>query len=137
MPNGPRLTKDQNRARLAYERVAAVACDKRDDYKTAVRALGANVLRSGLSAALADLKRRKAADVLADIERFGIPGLTGAPNGPASSLLVRVNELPVGQYILATRETLQVAMWLKRACDALFDQDDAPGTGRSGGDGHA
>jgi hypothetical protein len=49
-------------------RVAEVARDRRDDYKTAVRALGANILRSGLSAALADLKRRKADDVLADTD---------------------------------------------------------------------
>jgi CRISPR-associated protein Cmr5 len=130
-------TKDQERARLAYERAAAVAHGKRHEYKTAVRALGANVLRSGLSAALADLKRRKANDVLADIERFGILGLAADPNNPARSLLVSVYDLPVGQYMLATRETLQVVMWLKRACEALFDEDDAPTTGRSGGEGNA
>jgi len=130
-------TKEQERARLAYERVAEVARDKRDDYKTAVRALGANILRSGLSAALADLKRRKADNVLADIECFDIPVLKATPGRPAPSLLVRVNELPVGQYMLATRETLQVVTWLKRACDALFEEDDAPGTGRSGCNSHA
>jgi CRISPR-associated protein Cmr5 len=130
-------TKDQERARRAYERVAEVARDKRDDYKTAVRALGANILRSGLSAALADLKRRKADDVLADIERFDIPVLRATPGRSTPSLLVRVNDLPVGQYMLATRETLQVVMWLKRACDAIFEEDNAPGKGRGGGDGHA
>jgi CRISPR-associated protein Cmr5 len=137
MPNGTRLTKDQQRANWAYKRAAEVARDKRDEYKTAVRALGADILRSGLSAALADLKRRKADNVLADIECFEIPVLRATPNSPAASLLVRVNELCVGQYMLATRETLQVVMWLKRACDALFEEEDPGGDRRREGDGHA
>jgi CRISPR-associated protein Cmr5 len=136
MPNAPRVTKDQGRARLAYKRVAAVASDKREDYKIAVKALGANILRSGLSAALADLMRRNASNVVDDIARFNIPGLrTDLGDAP---LFVTVNNLPVGQYMLATRETLQVVMWLKRACEALFeDKEPAAPPVREGGDIHA
>ena len=97
-----RFTKDQERARRAYERAAAVTNDRRKDYKIAVVAFGANILRSGLSAALADLIRRKACGVLADIVRFDIPGLEPVPNG--DPLFMRVNNLAVGEYMLVTRE---------------------------------
>ena len=31
--------------------------------------------------------------------------------------------------MLATRETLQVVMWLKRACEAIFEDEEKPPTG--------
>jgi CRISPR-associated protein Cmr5 len=124
-----RLTRDQQRARYAYQQVDALrnsraandenAQKKCDDYKIAVKALGANILRSGLSAALADLMRRNASDVLDDLAKADIPGL----GVDAGALFKTVNNLSVGEYMLATRETLQVVMWLKRACDALLNFD--------------
>jgi CRISPR-associated protein Cmr5 len=128
-------TKDQERAKYAYERVGALwsaysglrddarQAAKRNcvDYEIAVRALGTNILRSGLSAALADLMRRKASTVLNDLAKANIPGIRTGANG--AGVFKQVNELSVGEYMLATRETLQVVIWLKRACDALFDFD--------------
>jgi CRISPR-associated protein Cmr5 len=129
MPNGPRLTKDQQRARDAYLLVSAIPNDARDDYKVAVKALGANILRSGLSAAFADPMRRKASNVLEHLASFDIPGFGAETEG--ANLFQKANNLAVGRYMLATRETLQVIMWLKRACEATFeaDEDKAPKEG--------
>ncbi len=148
-------TKDQLRASYAYEKVGALwraysdadVSDRKkakrncEDYETAVKALGANILRSGLSAALADLMRRKdgAKELrkhLADSQISQIPGLE---NVTERDLFSRVNALYVGTYMLATRETLQVVMWLKRACDALFDTtpDSAATAAKANGVGHA
>lgn len=93
-----------------------------EDYEIAVKALGPNILRSGLSAALADLMRRKdkANKLREHIANSAIPGLQDVSE---DDLFARVNSLDVGTYMLATRETLQVVMWLKRACAALFDFD--------------
>lgn len=131
-----RLTRDQRRAGYAYARVDALIRSARaasdenarkaaerncDDYKIAVKALGANILRSGLSAALADLMRRNARRVLDDLAGADIPGL--GVDGGGDQLFKTVNDLSVGDYMLATRETLQVVMWLKRACEALLNFD--------------
>jgi CRISPR-associated protein Cmr5 len=149
-------TKDQDRARRAYEQVSLLwnayidarkaeskakedktrkACE---DYEIAVKALGSNILRSGLSAALADLMRRKdtAKEVRKHVAASGIPQLA---NVEEHNLFSRVNGLDAAGYMLATRETLQVVMWLKRACEALFDfkPDPAPAGGTAAGDGHA
>jgi CRISPR type III-B/RAMP module-associated protein Cmr5 len=129
MPKEPRLTKDQQRAHDAYQLVAKVKFDERDEYEIAVKRLGANVLRSGLCAALADLMRRgsKASTVLAHLASFKIPGLL--PEDEGENLLQKANNLDVSRYMLATRETLQAVMWLKRACEALFVKPDAPKEG--------
>jgi len=142
MPNGTRLTRDQQRARHAYDQVGVMwsaynrtpkgddearlrARKKCDNYEIAVKALGANILRSGLSAALADLMRRgdRAKDLREHIAIAAseLPGLTGAGE---ADLFRRVNNLETAQYMLTTRELLQVVMWLKRACEALFEFDD-------------
>jgi CRISPR-associated protein Cmr5 len=145
MPNGPRLTKDQQRACRAYERVGALrsayertpkdskerqkAKKTCEEYEIAVKALGANILRSGLSTAFADLMRRKASNVLEHLASFDIPGFGAETEG--ANLFQKANNLAVGRYMLATRETLQVIMWLKRACEATFeaDEDKAPKEG--------
>src|SRR5262245_52983522 len=97
MSNGTRLNKDQQRASRAYGQVGTLwnaydrtpEADKNEkqntkksceDYEIAVKALGANILRSGLSAALADLMRRKgrAQKLREHIAASQIPGLDGA-----------------------------------------------------------
>jgi CRISPR-associated protein Cmr5 len=140
MPNGLRLTKDQQRAQRAYTQVnplwnayataraandsalKASAKAQAEKYKTGVRSLGANILRSGLSAAFAELMRRKNDTQLLreHLAQSDIPGLQVCN---ADNLFQTANGLAVDAYMLATRETLQVVMWLKRAAEALFDFD--------------
>jgi CRISPR-associated protein Cmr5 len=148
------LTRDQQRASRAYAQVdvlwkaysepenanARQSAQKTcEDYEIAVKALGANILRSGLSAALADLMRRKegAKKLREHLAASQIPGLA---NATENDVFRKVNDLDVGAYMIATRETLQVVMWLKRACDALFDfklQDATAAAAGVEGDGHA
>jgi CRISPR-associated protein Cmr5 len=155
MPHDRRLTKHQQQARRAYEQVGALWNSYRTaaneqtknatrercrDYRVAVKALGANILRSGLSAALAELSRRadRVRLLREHIAASQIPGLDGASE---AELLSRVNALDAGAYMLATRETLQVVMWLKRASEALFefkpDTDAGSDTAGADGDSHA
>lgn len=118
-----RRSRDQQRALYAYERVKQVStAEMRRDYKTAVNDLGANVLRSGLCAALAALQRQKGSGAVvlehvAGADLPGLPGLTG------ESLPGRVRQLDVRQYMLVTREVLRVAAWLKRAAQATFGEE--------------
>jgi CRISPR-associated protein Cmr5 len=147
-----RFTKDQERARRAYRQVqrlwnacadarragdkAAEATARKacDEYDTAVKALGANILRSGLAAAVAELMRRKADTLREHLANSAIPGF--APETAANNLLVQANNLRLREYMLATRETLQVVMWLKRACEAIFEDapDAGPASAPAGGD---
>jgi CRISPR-associated protein Cmr5 len=112
-------TRDQQRALHAYSAVATVAKTDRKDYKIAVNDLGANILRSGLVAAMAALERLgvRGKIVLEHLAAAKVPGLDGAtPN----DLTDRVRRLEVDAYMIATREILAIATWLKRAVQATF-----------------
>ena len=127
------LSRDQRRALFAYRSVARIGDDQKKDYKIAVGALGGNILRSGLAAAMAGLERRKKEGgspdtLLSHLVEAGIPGLVqpGAPGVlgqplSADNLPDKIRHLETSDYILATREALQVVLWLKRAVQAKFE----------------
>jgi len=121
-PTPAMLFRDQQRALQAYDVVARVPSDEQKDYKIAVNDLAANILRNGLCAALAAVQRLgpRGELLLAHLATAGIPGLQGAS---ATDLADQVRRLDTDTYILATREMLQVAMWLKRAVQAAFQDD--------------
>jgi CRISPR-associated protein Cmr5 len=115
------LLRDQRRALHAYDSVGMIPKEKeaREDYKIAVNDLGANILRSGLCAALAAVQRlgKRGEPLLGHLAAASVPGLEGAS---ANDLARRVRELNADAYMIATREMLQVAVWLKRAVQATF-----------------
>ena len=129
------MTRDQQRAVFAYTRAADVPPDKRKDYEIALMALGANILRSGLVAAIADLQRRKERGrlLLDDLGRAGVPGID------AADVAKSIRALPTAKYMLAQREMLLVVTWLKRAVQATFeDKTPQPAQGAAtGGATHA
>ena len=103
-----------------------VSSGKQQDYKIAVNDLGADILRSGLSAALAVLERSKderGKQLLDHVARHvatsRIPDLEKATSDNLPGL---VRGLDVDAYMLATREILQLAGWLKRAAQATFQK---------------
>jgi len=129
-----RRTRDQERAIHAYERVEKVPKDLFEHYKAQVNTLGPTVLRSGLTAALAFLERKlkdmsdeqreraspqvKAAALLLDhLAGATLPGLEQVQQGGQLPEAVRRLE-PLSAYMLATREVLHVALWLRRAVQA-------------------
>jgi CRISPR-associated protein Cmr5 len=122
--DGPQtlLLRDQRRALHAYEAVNTVPSEQRKDYKTAVNDLGANILRGGLCAALATVQRLgDRGDLLLDhLATAGVPGLESATR---HDLVRRVGSLSADAYMVATREMIQVATWLKRAVQATFGDD--------------
>ncbi|MCL6607021.1 MAG: type III-B CRISPR module-associated protein Cmr5 [Geminicoccaceae bacterium] len=111
------VLRDQERARFAYERVAAVPPAERDDYENAVLGLGADILRVGLVAALAAVQRleKRGARLLDDLAAAKIPGLEAADG---KALVAKARTLDADRYMIATRETLAVVSWLRRACQA-------------------
>lgn len=114
--------RDQCRALHAYESVCRVPEEKRKDYKIAVNDLGANILRSGLCAAIAAVQRlgERGSLLLDHLAAAGVPGLEGAKGDNLAKL---VRELDADAYMIATREILEVAVWLKRAVQATFGED--------------
>lgn len=116
------LLRDQRRALHAYESVGNVPKEQQKDYKIAVNDLGANILRSGLCAAIAAVQRLgdRGNVLLGHLASAGVPGLEKAT---AQELAKRVRELDADAYMIATREMLQVAVWLKRAVQATFGDD--------------
>jgi CRISPR-associated protein Cmr5 len=114
------MLRDQQRALHAYDAVSGVQKAQQKDYQNAVNDLGANILRSGLCAALASVQRLgNRGDVLLEhLASAGVPGLEGVTAG---NLAKRVRELHADDYMIATRELMQVAVWLKRAVQATFE----------------
>jgi CRISPR-associated protein Cmr5 len=116
-PAGPRL-RQQSWALHAYQVVDRVSEDRLRDYRIVVNDLGANVLRGGLAAAIAALERedRRGGLVLEHLASAGISGLEGATR---DDLPDRVRRLDVDGYVIASREVLQFAAWLRRAVQAI------------------
>lgn len=119
------MTRDQVRAAHAYECVGPIKeKDKklREEYKNLVHDLGANLLRSGMSVAIATVERealkRDVAKLLLDhLGRAGIPAIGKVDN---STIGGKVRELELPEYLLASREMLRVVAWLRRAVQALL-----------------
>lgn len=123
------LRRDQLRAQHAYKQVRIARDKLKDDwahYKVAVDMLGPTVLQNGLVAAFAFLERDAAKEsmsgrggarrqLLEDLANASIPGFDGS----GKDLPARVRDMNTDDYILATREVLQVAHWFKRATQAL------------------
>jgi CRISPR-associated protein Cmr5 len=113
------LMRDQERALHAYGCVEAVQKEARRDYKIAVNDLGANIMRGGLCAALAAVQRRGEGSKLL-LEHLAGASVPGLEDANAHDLPRRVSELNTEAYMVATREILLVAVWLKRAAQATF-----------------
>ena len=121
---GGTRTRDQQRALHAYQVVASVPKEKHKDYKIAVADLGANILRSGLAAAMAALEREKdgrGGMLLDHLARAGVPGLDAATRDDLPDRVRRLDD--VDAYMIATREMIAVATWLKRAVQATFEDE--------------
>src|SRR5215472_5371843 len=97
--------RQQTWALHAYRVVDGVPPEKVDEYRTAVNDLGANVLRGGLAAAVAALQRRGAGLVLDHLASAGISGLEDATG---KDLPARVRGLDLDEYVIASREVLQL-----------------------------
>ena len=107
-----------------------------------VQDFGATVMRNGLAAALAFVARRKGeapSIFLAQLANADIPGLEKTRDG--AGLLAAVCKLDVDEYMLATREVLHLAVWLRRAVQAAAALDQqaerASGCAATGSNGHA
>jgi CRISPR-associated protein Cmr5 len=112
--------RDQRWALHAYDAVRKVSKGHQPDYEIVVNSLGADILRNGLSAALATLERQKDGRGGALLQHLASAGVTGLANVTGQDLARRVRELGVDGYTIATREILQLAAWLKRAAQATF-----------------
>lgn len=126
-----RVTADQLRAATAFDCVAKVAQNhpgEQAEYRTAVMSLGGHVRRNGLVAALAYYQRDPNAAwarlLFEHINEAGIHGLTGDDPGdkPISAIPRRARTLSRSDYLLATREMLRFALWLRRAAQATFPE---------------
>jgi CRISPR-associated protein Cmr5 len=116
--------RDHRRARQAYQRVATIATEKRNDvkalsvkaYKSAVDSFGANVIRSGLGAAVAWLQRRGTPEAGAFLEDLASADLRGIGIVQrADDFAAAVRRASNADYMLATRDAIAVVSWFRRA----------------------
>lgn len=132
MSTGP--NREQQRAAHAY-RVVTEAHRQGGEvwarYEGLVMGLPVVILRCGLVGAVAWLRRQDGGErVCKDLVAAKIPGL----EGEAGELLPRVCALGLSHYMVATREAVKVAGWLKRAAQAM---PKPPGAERTEVGGHA
>ncbi|GAB4510278.1 MAG: hypothetical protein Tsb0020_27360 [Haliangiales bacterium] len=135
-------TRDQVRASHAYacvDRARAMPSKERQSYRSQVNDLGATIMRNGLVAALAFIRRRgdeAAIALLADLAGYDTHGL--GQKDDVEKFIAAVRELDVDQYMLATRDLLALAVWLRRAIVGLGDSGgSAAGAASEGGGDHA
>jgi CRISPR-associated protein Cmr5 len=114
------ITRDQQRARHAYQCVGQVQ-NNREDYKIIVHDFGANIIRSGLVAAISFIERNKNTQVVElFFQHLATASIPNIPNN-GSQLPNKIRDLELEQYILVTREILKILVWFKRATQAIFD----------------
>lgn len=123
------LNREQKRAihALTTWQAARAADWPEANYRTLVNGFGAQVLRSGLLAAVAFARRyvdKKAAEhmliALFHERVMSVPKARVAPNG----LIAALAGLDAADYMLATREVLAATLWLRRA----VQEGDGEGT---------
>ncbi|MGH8479279.1 MAG: type III-B CRISPR module-associated protein Cmr5 [Gammaproteobacteria bacterium] len=116
-------TLEQRRMTLAYRTLEKLAKDDRETWKRAASGLGPEIQRSGLLQALAFLHRgpsEKIAEALCAMIREHLCSLGHLQERPSNpSFLVEVRDLDRAAYMRVTRETLALAVWLKRAGEIL------------------
>lgn len=121
------LTRAQWRTQRALKTWRETEGDKalRDDYRTLVHGFGAQVLRSGLLAAVAFARRyrnERAADhlltALFDPRVMSVSPVKGAS---PDQLVDRVAALDATAYMLATREVLAALVWFRRVAQGVGD----------------
>lgn len=117
MSAGP--NREQRRAAWAYETVSRAHAERASwsRYQGVVMGLPVVILRCGLVGALAWLHRQGDAgkQVRQQLGTANVPGLAGG----ADALLPRACALPLGPYMVATREVLKLAGWLGRAAQGM------------------
>jgi CRISPR-associated protein Cmr5 len=119
--------RDLDRARHAFKEASAVAPAYRKEYRSRAHGLGPAILRHGLAAAITFLEREgkeSAAHIL--LGHIAGARLSGLNDASAATLPDKVRALGADAYVLATRETLRLCLWLRRAVQAW---SDAPQTG--------
>lgn len=116
------LPRDQQRARHAYERVAAItgkAGSSIEAYKIAVESFGARVIQGGLRAAVAWLQRggvEAGPDFLEDLATANLRGIGARQR--ADEFVAAVEAATTADYMLATRDAIAVVAWFRRAVQA-------------------
>jgi hypothetical protein len=126
-----RVTADQLRAATAFDCAADVANNypgEQAEYRTAAMSLGGHVRRNGLVATLAYYQKNPkvawAQLLFKHISEAGIHGLTDddPDEPPIFAIPRRARALARPDYLLATREMLRFALWLRRAAQATFPE---------------
>ncbi len=124
------LLRDQQRACLAYTKVAEVQAELRKDYRIVVQDFGTNLRRLGLAAALSMLERKgKGKDkdnsggqlLLEHLAKASVTGLGDKPEALARHAR-EIDDLAA--YMLASRELMRLASWFNRAVQATFVEGD-------------
>lgn len=119
-------TRDQARAAHAYDVVSRLPKDDVKNFKIVVNSFGATMLRGGLCAAVAWAQRYH--DPAASrrlLEALGAAGIAAVGPVEAADLAQTIRQLPPDGYMLATRDTLAVIVWLRRAVQAASAEREA------------
>lgn len=121
----PVQRRDQRWALHAYSVVGPLDKAVRDDYEIVVNDLCTDILRNGLSVAIVGLKRqpRERGEIM--LQHLASAGITGLQKITTREFPAKVCQLDLDTYMIATREILQLAAWLKRACQAHAEPSHA------------
>lgn len=122
-------TRDQERALLVYQCAdKVIEPSLRGDYKVLAKDLGANIMRTGLCAALAFVQRnakgngtagkhKNAAGIFLEHLAEAMHAIPALKQVTGAGLFAEVRKLELNEYMLATREMLRLAIWFRRAVD--------------------
>jgi CRISPR-associated protein Cmr5 len=126
------MLREQQRALWAYKLVEGVSQQDRsvqEAFKITANRLGAHIMREGLASTMAFLLRdgrgghTTAVNLLLEglvNQDAKLPVLKVTPQTTSLEFMKQILGLDANGYMLVTRELLKMALWLKRANQALL-----------------
>lgn len=122
-------TRSQELAEYAWQSIQGVACDPNEDfkkkYRSVVRNLGALIQTNGLGLTLSYLLSKSSDPALSKLYDHLAERLKAQVswNNSAPDLMARLVASSSQTYWHATREALDLALWLRRFAEALLPEE--------------
>lgn len=118
---------EQERAIFAWEKIAGVRKEFKEEYKNLAKGAPALLMSNGLMQTLAfyNSRDKKAAEALAGhIQEWISKKIAGIAGTDFAKVMKGLQTCQTAEYMRATDEALEILRWIRQFADALIKKED-------------